>query len=420
MYFVSPVLFLVVFGSILSAQSVSATPVPHSTDPDCTSYTSPQNGAFVEACATPSGITFGYANEPPSEFEAVQFTNQNTNKTYEDVVQMPASGTQCKLNSAGSFTPTQTSCTFSVSPLDVGCYLGFANSTDTQQVKMTFTLCVNSGDPPFPGLPTSTSPPQTCDGGASPPITGFAASYTSAGGPSNGYWKTDATGGVSAFGSAVFHGSMGGCTLNEPIVGMVSTPTGGGYWLVASDGGTFAFGDAQFYGSTGSLHLNAPIVSLASTSDDGGYWLVAKDGGIFSYGDAQFYGSTGSLHLNAPIVSLAATPNGGGYWLVAADGGIFAFGNAGFFGSTGSIHLNAPIVGMVPTSDGNGYFLVAADGGVFAYGDAHFSGSAGGNPNWLLNPAIGVVPDTQLGNASYWLEFRDGTTLTYGGAPNYG
>ena len=43
-------------------------------------------------------------------------------------------------------------------------------------------------------------------------------------------------------------------TLNQPIVGMASTPTGNGYWLVASDGGIFAFGDAAFHGSTGAMH----------------------------------------------------------------------------------------------------------------------------------------------------------------------
>jgi hypothetical protein len=63
---------------------------------------------------------------------------------------------------------------------------------------------------------------------------------------------------------------------------------------------------------------------------------------------------------------------------------------------------------------------VAADGGVFAYGDAVFSGSAGGSAYNAANPAIGVVPDTQLGNGSYWLEFRNGATFGYGGAPNYG
>ncbi|MGH9302245.1 MAG: hypothetical protein ACRD0E_10215, partial [Acidimicrobiales bacterium] len=56
----------------------------------------------------------------------------------------------------------------------------------------------------------------------------------------------------------------------------------GGYHLVASDGGIFSFGDAGFFGSTGNIHLNQPIVGIASTPDGGGYWLVASDGGIFS------------------------------------------------------------------------------------------------------------------------------------------
>jgi len=84
-------------------------------------------------------------------------------------------------------------------------------------------------------------------------------------------------------------------------------------------------GDAVYYGSTGSLSLNKPIVGMVSTPSGHGYWLVASDGGIFSFGDAVFYGSTGSLPLNKPIVGMVSTPSGHGYWLVASDGGVFAF-----------------------------------------------------------------------------------------------
>ena len=42
-------------------------------------------------------------------------------------------------------------------------------------------------------------------------------------------------------------------TLNKPIVGIASTPTGHGYWMVAADGGIFSFGDADFLGSTGAI-----------------------------------------------------------------------------------------------------------------------------------------------------------------------
>ena len=116
-----------------------------------------------------------------------------------------------------------------------------------------------------------------------------------------------------------------------------SQPSGGiaGYWLAGSDGGVFAFGTAGFFGSMGAQHLNAPVVGMARTPDSGGYWLVASDGGVFAFGDAGYAGSMGGRPLNAPVVGMVATPDGGGYWLVASDGGVFAFGDAGYAGSMG-------------------------------------------------------------------------------------
>ena len=121
---------------------------------------------------------------------------------------------------------------------------------------------------------------------------------------------------------------------------------GQGYWEVAADGGIFSFGTAQFHGSTGNIHLNQPIVGMASTPDHGGYWLVASDGGVFAFGDAHFYGSMGGKPLNQPIVGIAATPDGAGYWMVASDGGIFNFGDASYDGSMGGTPLNQPVVGI--------------------------------------------------------------------------
>lgn len=43
------------------------------------------------------------------------------------------------------------------------------------------------------------------------------------------------------------------------------TADAGGYWEVASDGGVFAFGSAVFEGSMGGQVLNAPIVGAAAT-----------------------------------------------------------------------------------------------------------------------------------------------------------
>jgi hypothetical protein len=224
-----------------------------------------------------------------------------------------------------------------------------------------------------------------------------------------GYWEMASDGGVFSFGSAPYEGSMGGTSLNEPIVGTATDLSG--YWQVASDGGVFAFGDAKFYGSMGASHLNSPIVGMAATPDDGGYWLAAADGGIFAFGDAVFYGSMAGAHLDSPVVGIAGDPSTGGYWLVGADGGIFAF-DAGFNGSTGAIHLTRSIVGISATDDGGGYWLVASDGGIFAFGNAEFYGSMGGRN--LTAPVVGLSASPDGGG--YWLVASDGGVFSFGDA----
>jgi hypothetical protein len=206
---------------------------------------------------------------------------------------------------------------------------------------------------------------------------------------SPGYWTVASDGGIFSFDGAPFYGSMGGKTLNAPVVGMAVTSNGGGYWEVASDGGIFSFGNAAFYGSMGGKPLNRPIVGMTAMPTGKGYWEVASDGGIFSFGSAQFYGSMGGKALDAPVVSGAATPTGKGYWEVAADGGTFGFGNAQFYGSMGGKTLNKPIVGMATTPTGGGYWEVASDGGIFAFGNAQFYGSMGGTA--LDAPMVGVA-----------------------------
>ncbi len=229
---------------------------------------------------------------------------------------------------------------------------------------------------------------------------------------SQGYLLAAGDGGVFAYGTAAFLGSMGGQHLNAPIVGTASTPQGNGYWLVASDGGIFAFGDAKFYGSMGGRHLNAPIVGLAPTPDGQGYWLVASDGGVFAFGDASFAGSMGGRFMNAPVVGIAADDTGG-YWLVASDGGIFSFG-APFFGSAGNVRLASPVTGMAATADGGGYWLVAGDGGVFTYGDATYQGSVPGQ-GIVGQPTVVGMSVTPSGQG-YWLTGRNGAVYSYGDA----
>jgi parallel beta-helix repeat protein len=239
------------------------------------------------------------------------------------------------------------------------------------------------------------------------PIVGMAG--TPSGG---GFWLVAGDGGVFPSGDAGGYGSTGNSRLNQPIVGMAATNDGGGYWLVAGDGGIFPFGNAGGFGSTGSVRLNQPIVGMAATPSGHGYWLVARDGGIFPFGDAGGYGSTGAQRLNQPIVGMNATPSGHGYWLVASDGGIFPFGDAGGYGSTGNIRLNQPIVGMASTPSGRGYWLVARDGGIFPFGDAGGFGSAGAVP--LGNPVIGLARTAR--GQGYWLTTADAHVYDFGDA----
>ncbi|HVX22488.1 MAG TPA: IPT/TIG domain-containing protein [Acidimicrobiales bacterium] len=256
-------------------------------------------------------------------------------------------------------------------------------------------------------------------GGTSATSAGDRFTYAAA---TTGYWEVADDGGIFAFGTAPFYGSMGGQHLDKPVIGMAATPDAHGYWEVATDGGIFAFGDAPFYGSMGGKALNKPVVNMAATPDGKGYWEVATDGGVFAFGDAAFYGSMAGRPLNKPVVGIASTPDGNGYWEVADDGGIFAFGDAAFYGSMGGQSLNKPVVGIAATPDGNGsasdgaasggYWEVATDGGIFAFGDAAFYGSMAGRP---LDKPVAHMAATATGTG-YWEVATDGGIFAFGTA----
>jgi uncharacterized membrane protein YgdD (TMEM256/DUF423 family) len=266
---------------------------------------------------------------------------------------------------------------------------------------------------PFPESPT------TCGGGPGSSLASFPVRVASHVGiaptpDDHGFRTVDERGVITSEGDAT---AIVGAPSNAPIVAIASAPTGNGVWTAASDGGVFAYGSAHFHGSLGALHLNAPVVGMAATPDGGGYWLVASDGGVFAFGDAGFHGSLGALHLNAPVVGMAATPDGGGYWLVASDGGVFAFGDAHFAGSMGAVLLNAPAVAIAAAPHG-GYWMLASDGGIFSFGGAPFEGSSHlGSVSG--DSARSAIAATTTGHG-YWVLLAEERVDAFGDAPAIG
>ena len=319
-------------------------------------------------------------------------------------VQCWAVGSTGSFNNGGSGAQLQSvveywnGSSWSVQPSPTVTALSFLNSVSC----VPSVGCLTDGS-------TLTNP----NGNSDPGLRAFVEQLTFPPPSSQGTVLAARDGGVFAYGTAPFEGSMGGQHLNAPIVGIATTPDGQGYWLVASDGGVFAFGDAPFEGSMGGQYLNASIVGIAPTRDGQGYWLVAADGGVFAFGDAGFHGSMGGTHLNAPVVAMSASDHGG-YWLVASDGGVFSFGGAPFYGSAGGTRLNAPATGMAATPDGHGYWLVGSDGGVFTYGDASYFGSVPGQGITGQPPVVGIT-STPTGSG-YWLAGANGSVYAYGDA----
>ena len=85
------------------------------------------------------------------------------------------------------------------------------------------------------------------------PVVGIAADPVT-----GGYWEVAKDGGIFAFG-APFEGSPADLGLVAPVVGITAAPFGQGYWVVAADGGVFSFGSADFHGSPAGTTLNAPV-----------------------------------------------------------------------------------------------------------------------------------------------------------------
>jgi hypothetical protein len=191
----------------------------------------------------------------------------------------------------------------------------------------------------------------------------------------DGYWLVAADGGVFAYGTAPFLGSVGTTSAigtGPTIAGMAATPDGKGYWLVSTDGEVFAFGDAAHLTDPGAGH--GYFVGIAATRSGKGLWLATSSGQVDALGDAASYASPSVNQSSDPIVAIASSPSGQGYWLASAGGQVTAEGDAPALGSIPATPA-LPVVAIVPTASGHGYWLVTAAGAVYAFGDAPYLGN---------------------------------------------
>ena len=166
--------------------------------------------------------------------------------------------------------------------------------------------------------------------------------------------------------------------LNQPIVGMASTPTGNGYWLVATDGGIFSFGDAALL----RLHRRH-----APQPADRRHGRHAHRQGLLARRQRRRHLRLRRRRASSAPPAPSASTSRSSAWPprrpATATGSSPATAASSpsatprFLGSTGAIAAStAPIVGMAAASDGAGYLLAAADGGGLPFGSMPFYGSA--------------------------------------------
>jgi hypothetical protein len=118
---------------------------------------------------------------------------------------------------------------------------------------------------------------------------------------------------------------------------------------VTSTGQVYAYGGAGYFGGMTSQHLNQPIVGMSSTPDGGGYWLYGADGGVFSFGDATFSGSQGAAGSPAPTVGGVSAGSAAGAAGPAGPAGVAGPpGPPGPTGPSGGIEEFAEFYALMP------------------------------------------------------------------------
>ena len=92
-------------------------------------------------------------------------------------------------------------------------------------------------------------------------------------------------------------------------------------WVAGADGGVFAFNSAEFFGSLPALGItlnpDQQIVAIVSAHTGAGYWLFGKDGGVFAFGYARMRGRPEASNLRSVV---GASAFGTGYKILFDDG----------------------------------------------------------------------------------------------------
>ncbi|HWS47407.1 MAG TPA: hypothetical protein VN636_16205, partial [Acidimicrobiia bacterium] len=116
--------------------------------------------------------------------------------------------------------------------------------------------------------------------------------------------------------------------LRQPIVGIMTSPSGNGYRMFARDGGIFSFGDTPFLGSLPGIGIHVTdVVGVAATPTNRGYWIVRQGGQVYAFGDARYLGNYGASPAD-PVAAAVADPAAAGYRLITRSGRTIPFGFA--------------------------------------------------------------------------------------------
>jgi hypothetical protein len=68
---------------------------------------------------------------------------------------------------------------------------------------------------------------------------------------------------VVGYGDATAYGGPVGSTSGSNPATTIFAQDAHGYWVGTANGGVFTYGDAQFYGSMGGTSLNAPVIAAS-------------------------------------------------------------------------------------------------------------------------------------------------------------